>query len=885
MSVKKTSQYFFLVLFFAAIVSGLFTSCTQYKNTFIHRGYHNMTSRYNVYFYARESLKEGVQKLESSHKDDYTKILPVFIYGDDAESKTISPELDRVIKKASTCITRHTIKDKRTKREIVGAVRWIDNAWNVLGKAQFYKREFFSGVETFEYVANTYKSKERFEAWLWLLKTYNAMNLLSQADPYITRIKNEKNFPKEFKDEFAALYAEFYIKQGLYEEATKQLEEAISLTKSKKTRARYNFILAQLHEQNHENQKAIEHYNKALKLKPAYDMVFHAKIKRSLLVEPTPDNIRKTKQELLKMIPDIKNEEYLDVIYYTLGQLEEKDKNEEKAIEYYKLSTANSTQNPYQKAVSYLRLGDINFDRTNYTNAEAYYDSTVTLIKEDFPNYEKVQNKKKSLSILVGHIKAIKHEDSLQKVASMDTLARRKYIEKMIEKIEEEEQRKADAQNVDNSTIDNAGNTNVQPGNGGGTGAWYFYNQQTRAFGINDFIKKWGNNRKLEDNWRRSNKQATIDPMIDPENPDSSAVDTTKKTVTNAAKDMKSVEYYLADLPLTPALMDSSNKRIVESYYALGTTYREQLGNNAKAVEAFENLNRRFPKNKYEAANYYQMYRIHKEEKQMAKADENKNLLCSSYPTSDYCKIINDPGYADSANARKSEVEAFYVNTYQLYSEGKYSEALAKSEYALTKYGKNDFTPRFAFLRALSTGRTQNVDSLEKALRYVVVKFPKDPVYDPAKAMLDAIAKQKNVPEVKDTMSTIPAAVTDSFRINDNSEHYWVIAVPEGKGDPAQLRSQISDFNNMYYSTSGLKTMSVPAGNYTMVTVKSLKNKSDAMTYHNLILSKVDLIKNLPKEYVLTFAISSDNLSKLIKNKTINEYNTFFNKNYLGLKQ
>ncbi|MFL5751764.1 MAG: tetratricopeptide repeat protein, partial [Bacteroidia bacterium] len=302
---KKVPLPFMLVL--AALLLGLISSCTQYKNTFIHRGYHNMTSRYNVYFYARESLKEGVRKLEKANKDDYTKILPVFIYGDDQSAKTINPEMDRVVKKASMCITRHTIKDKRTKREIVGAVRWIDNAWNVLGKAQFYKREFFSGVETFEYVANTYKSKERYEAWLWLLKTYNAMNLLSAADPYISKIKNEKSFPKEFKDEFAALYAEFYIKQGLYEEATKQMEEAIFLTKNKQTKARYNFILGQLHEQNHNNQKAIYHFNKAISLKPEYDMVFNAKIKRALLTEPTPENIRRIKHELKKMIPDIKN--------------------------------------------------------------------------------------------------------------------------------------------------------------------------------------------------------------------------------------------------------------------------------------------------------------------------------------------------------------------------------------------------------------------------------------------------------------------------------------------------------------------------------------------------------------------------------------------------
>ncbi|MFL5753813.1 MAG: hypothetical protein ACJ76F_10435, partial [Bacteroidia bacterium] len=582
-----------------------------------------------------------------------------------------------------------------------------------------------------------------------------------------------------------------------------------------------------------------------------------------------------------------KNEEFLDVIYYTLGQLEEKEDNQDKSVEYYKLSVQNSVSNNNQKAKSYLRLGDISFDKTNYTYAEAYYDSTVTLIKEDYPGYEKVLNKKKSLTTLVGHIRTIQKEDSLQKVAAMDTVTRRKFIEKMITKIEEEEQKKEELKNsIDNSTAQNSGNATA-PVNSGEKGAWYFYNQQTRAFGINDFVKKWGNNRKLEDNWRRSNKQATIDPMSnDPEKNDTTLASGDPKKA-NKKTDAKSLDFYLTDLPLTQALVDSSNKRIVESYYALGTIYREQLGNNRKAIETFETLNRRFPKNKYEASDYYQMYRMHLDDRDKAKAEEKKNYLCGNYPSSDYCKIINDPGYGDSVNARKSEVEAFYTATYKSYTENNFNEALSKSTYALSRYGKNDFTARFAFLRALSTGRIQPVDSLEKALRYVIVKFPKDPVYEPAKAMLDAIAKQKNpdAPPVKDSAQQQSVAVTDSFRLDDSAEHYWVIALPNGKGDPTQMRNQISDFDNMYYSTAGLKTMAVPLGNYVMVTVKSLKNKTEAMAYHNLILSKNEAIKNMPKELCLTFAITADNLAKLIKNKNINDYNNFFGKYYLGLKQ
>ena len=36
-------------------------------------------------------------------------------------------------------------------------------------------------------------------------------------------------------------------------------------------------------------------------------------------------------------------------------------------------------------------------------------------------------------------------------------------------------------------------------------GKWYFYNQAALTFGRTEFRRRWGD-RKLEDNWRRSNK-------------------------------------------------------------------------------------------------------------------------------------------------------------------------------------------------------------------------------------------------------------------------------------------------------------------------------------------------------------------------------------------
>jgi tetratricopeptide (TPR) repeat protein len=876
-----------LLLFFSL----LFVACTQYKNKPINRGYHNMTSRFNVYFYAKESMKEGVTKLEENHKDDYTKLLPVFIYGDKETSKEIYPEMDRVIKKSSLCITRHAIKDKKTKVEVFGAVKWIDNAWMELGKAHFYKREFFSAIETFEFVAASYKSKEKYEAWLWLVKTYNEMGLLSQSDPYINLIKNDPKFPKQFKGEFDALHAEFYIKQGLTEEAIKKLNEAISHTKNKKKKARFHFILGQLYEVKgeEETKKAVAQYKKTLAKKPAYEMEFNTRIKLALLAEYTPATAKKLKYNLLKMLKDVKNEEYKDVIYYTLGQLEERDQNYDVAFGYYKQSAANSKTNNVQKSKSYLRIAEMSFDREDFPSSKTYYDSTLVFMKDDYPGYKEIVNKQKSLDVLVGHITTIREKDSLLKLADMDTATRNNAIRKMIAKIEEQEQKEKELkeqQQADNNNPDNQGNApnTFQPT--AGTGAWYFYNPQTKLFGINDFIKKWGNQRKNEDNWRRLNKQSTIEPWQNGTDSSDTAIDSTKAKKDSVITNTKTVAFYLKDIPLTKAQQDTAHKQILESYYALGTIYREQLSNNKRAVNTFTRMNEKYPGNKYEASSYYQMYRIYLLEKNQAKADEMKNLILARYPDSDYALIIKDPNFANAVNAKKNEVEAFYSKTYDLYTQANFGQALANTDEALRKYSKNEFTPKFAYLRALCISRTQPLDSTERALKLVVAKYPDDAVYTPAKAMLDAIQKAKNPnAAVVDTNKVKPVVMDpDAYKVRDSIEHYWVVVIPQNRGEVSKFKIKLSDFNTQYFSGKKYLAQTLIIGTETVVFLKTFDNKEDVLSYSDFIMKKPDVFADLQKEVMSVFSISTDNMVKLIKRKNIAEYKAFYNANYVPKK-
>jgi tetratricopeptide (TPR) repeat protein len=860
-----------------------------------------LTARFNGYYYATESIKEGEDKIRTNYKYDYDRLLPVFLMPTNETVKATFPEFDKAIKKSSTCIQRHTIKDKKGI-EITTAGKWIDNNWNVIGISHFYKREFFSGVEAFEYVIRSYKSNDKYKAMIWLARSYNEIGSPSQAEPIISLLKEDKKLSKYAKKELPAVQADYYIKRGMYKEAEESLLSALKgggnskdtksrynlVSKfknkpSKKTRARYSFILAQLYEEKKENKKAIQYYHKVIALKPNYDLVFYAKMKQARLYEVKSGNIAKLKRELFKMTRDVKNAEYLDVIYYTLGEISEKEKNETEAIVNYKLSVKNSTQNPKQKALSYLKLGEINFEQTNYSLASGYYDSTMITLPKDYKDYLVISKRKETLETLIGYIKTIQREDSLQRVAKMSDADRTRFIEKMIKKIEKEEERKKEeAEALQNSNPNF--NPNSVPNNGlptmstgGAKGDWYFYNQTTLSFGLNDFIKKWGN-RKLEDNWRRGQKAVSFDDPLN--NPDSLSENISgNSTVKSPKNPTKTVEYYLKGLPINDSLLKLSDKTIIDAYYNLGSTYKEELNNNKKAIATFEELNNRYGDHKYKLSTYFQLYRIFESAKNKTQSEYYKNKLLNEYPNSEYAQIIKNPKYISDKNAQKGEVELFYTDTYNEYSSTNYAVAYNKCNESEVKFGKNDFAARFTFIKAMCVGKLKGADSLESALKRVQILYPRDPVTKQAQDILEVLYNLKHPSEAT---GGINPNKTDTFSLDLSVPHFVIVVYPDDAAIGNGFKSSLSDYNNNFYSNENYSISTSLFGNADQITtVKTFKNAQLAVEYiSNLSKDKTVFSGKIKPEMFTLMAISEDNLPRLYKKKKASYYKPFFDDHY-----
>lgn len=871
---KARTHYLTRVVIAGLLVLFLAPGCSTKKNTLVNRSFHNLTSHFNGYFYANESFKEGVDILEKAHKDNYDKILPVFKYGKPEDAKAIYPQMDKTFKKSSAVIERHSMLIKGKEY-----VKWIDENYLLIGKSHFYKRDYFAGLEVLDYVSRQYKNQEsRFDARIWMIRTYNELGIFDQASTLIDLLNEDKLFPKRLHPEFAAVQADFFLKQELYTQAEFFLTKAMALAPNKKKRARYAFILAQVKQKQNKTKDAHRLYSKVIALHPSYEMTFAARMNLARTTE-AGEGSKLVKKQLQKMLKDAKNIEYLDQIYFALAEIAIKEGDQKAAVDYLKLSTKTSIGNNDQKAKSFLKLADISFDKAEYPMSQAYYDSALTLVSKDFPGYELLSERKKTLTALVNNQKVIYVEDSLLKLSKMTEAERIAFVDAIVAKLEEEEKRRKEEEEAAKLNASNIGpmsnqaNQVTQTTQGGGS-SWYFYNPSTLSFGLSEFLKKWGN-RKLEDNWRRSNKQTIITDetgavvaVVDSVNEAEAAI-----TAVATAKDKAGM---LKNIPVTDEQKQRSENRIIEAYYSIGFIYKEELLNEPKAIITFEELLRRYPKNKYTLPLYYQLYRLHANQGNKEQSEKYKNTLLRDHPETEYAQILKNPEYLEQSAAKGSEAEQLYRSTLIAYTEKRFNEVQSQYETAQQKYAKTKLFPRFALLNALSHAGKNDLAAYEKSLKEIIVKYPKDPVRNEAEELLNGLARVRG----ENPMFTDSVA-PGLYAANPAAEHFVILLV-KGTGfsvDKAKIK--ISDFNSEFFSTGKFELSSVPLNeNWTMITIKTFTDQGKATDYLATIKNNEGLQKEIGSREFKFFAISIDNYPVFFKDKRIEEYEKFYSKSY-----
>jgi hypothetical protein len=771
-----------LLLAIVIVIAG----CSLEKKSALNRGLQNLTAKYNILFNANELLREKQEGYEAAYVDDYSELLSV--YRDTvAKSDVPNKELDLVKAKANTIIS---VKEQS---------HYLGDAYLLLSKANYLDGNYFDAVEYANYVIRSVgKNTElKQEALVYKARSLLYINQPNDAKAALDSAFQNINPKKRITADVYATKLQYDINIQDYTDAEAMAKLAVQHSYTKDKELRWTFILAQLQELNHKPADAITSYNRVSKSNVIFDMAFNANLNR-IRLEDSQNGVKVSRLARLRsLLKNDNNKDFTDQVYYQIAQLQYTDGEIDNALKSYRQSINSSTKNQSQKGLSYLRMADIYFkNKADYSGAKKYYDSSLVNLSPNYPTYHIIQKKSENLQVLADRLQIISREDTLQMLAKLDEPARLARIDKMVEaQILQTQQVTA----VSAAQAKGAVNINQSPQESTPNGDnFYFSNSNAISQGFSNFKRVWGN-RKLEDNWRRSNRASSditqntsaTTQIIDPDAVATDIVSNNnagKVTAGNYRQDL------LQNLPLTPVLLAQSNKRMYDAYLDIANFYRDVLEDKKEAIAAYELLLSRFPDNDNTAAIYYNLYRLHSES-DAASSDKYKNLLVKNYPQTPFAKTILDPDYSKHLSDEDTGFSTLYNKVYDLYAGKQYPQVIAAADALLAQYPNNRFAAQIYYLRAFAAGHQEPLAPFNNDLQQIVTKYPADKLITPLvnqhlayiganQAELAARSIVISDREINDPQFTLPIVYQQQTEFRVPAEKYEPVAdvrKPESK--------------------------------------------------------------------------------------------------------
>lgn len=804
---RSLSLWFVVAAIAAALSLG---ACSAKKNTAGNRRYQEFITRYNIYYNGDTHYKETLADMERKYEDDYSR--RVFMHPVEAKGEEGAPQpsgdFNRSIEKAQKAIQLRSIKKKPAKkagkRNDPKYKEWmkrdeynpfLHNAWMMMGRGQYYNGDFLGAASTFFYVSRhfTWLPATVVEAKLMQAQSYVALGWLFEAEMILTRIKHDELTNNRLRRLYNFVYADYFLHADKYEEALPFLVEAVKGAKGAQ-KTRLNFLLGQVYARLGEKEKAYKAFDAAGSASSAsYRTKFNARIKQSEVF--TGADIEPEVKALRRMTRYDRNKDYLDQVYYAIGNLYLSRGDTARAIENYELANEKSTRNGIDKAMNQLKLGELYFVRRNYEKAQPSYAEAVPQLPATYPGYDMLKRRSDVLDELAVYSQNVNLQDSLLRLAAMDPDQRLKVIEKIIEELKEKERKEAEEARREEYLAQQAANGNtLQDDNTqsfviNSDNSWYFYNTATKNAGKTEFQKRWGS-RKLEDNWRRRNKAsfntddfdaATAeggedgDAPTDAEN-ETPATEADEKEPA-AADDPHKPEYYLAQIPQTDEEKATAHEVIQEGLYNMGVILKDKLEDFPASLAEFDRLLADYPDNIYRLDAYYNLYLMFMRQGKEAEAERYRQLILRDFAESKYGIAMADPNYLENLRTMDERQQVLYDATYEAYLDNRNGDVHEAYATMSRDYPMSKIMPKFMFLDALAYVTERDAEKFNAVLRELLERYPDTDITPVAAAWLKGMAQGR---ELQAGESNLRGMIWDLKLTNDS-------IAAEGGNAPAEF--------------------------------------------------------------------------------------------------
>ena len=863
--------------------------------------------------------------METSCKDDYTRLLPVYKVATKEESMALYPQLDRAIEKSIKGIKKHSIFINGQEH-----VPYISKCYMLTAYATFYKHDLANAASTCQTLVAQYSGTAIADESTILQARCATMDKRYQdaensLDELMTALGKGNFSPKQKLNLYLAM-AECTLPQEKYKKGVQFLKLALEENPSRQQKARIYYILGQIYQELDKRPTASKYYEKVLKCGPSYEMEFNARLNIASCADLQHTDREKLERLLDRMLKDRKNEDFLDQIYYAKGEMYMGMRDIKKACEAFKTSTAVSKTNPAQKARSALRLGGILYDKIqDYDHAQIYYDTAMGIIKPDYPHYANHKSRYDLLTSLVSYTRVIDRNDSLIAVANMSESERMTLINDKIAALKKAEEEAKERELLEQFASDAKSQQNTLQGD------WYFYNSNTVQKGKETFRQRWGM-RSLEDYWFLSKKgmlgmnmlaqgndntEDEGDEKTESDGTDDTKTDEKDSKASGNPNDPHNVAFYLKDLPKSPEEQDSMQAQTAVCLLNAGYIYYDGIHNIPKALECYLRMANDYTTNSEIVQTFFMLYKIYDKQGNTPNSNYYRDMVLMGFPDSDFSNLILDEDYYKEILRRSKLIREDYDEVYALYRKHRYDDVLNSVATAKELYTNDPMLGKFRYWEALAYARTDRKDRAVATLQGIIADYPRtDSIVPLAQAQLDFltgdgskyVTNSGSDETINDPASTepTPPSLTSSdgqrsemrrtapnelspeaklFRYKADMAHQVIILVKEKKIRATQLQTKVGSFIMNYYANSGYKTSPLMFTDSTqMVTISTFNNANEAKDFATHLQRPEGPLTDYSPEDYQVFAISKQNYTTLYNRKRVDAYRQFYDRYYLNGK-
>ncbi len=916
------------------------SACSTSKNTSTTRWYHSFTARYNTYYNGNEAYKTGVQSQEEGHKDNFTEMIPFHVYANKNTAEMGKSNYETAIEKCEKTIKQHSIKrkparkpGKKSEKEKAFLAQkefnpFLKNAWLLMAKSQMRKGEFSDAAASFSYISRLYANNPSVlaQSRAWLAQCYLELDWLYDAEEVLRNMRRD-SLPPNAKRYYEPTQALYHLKSSNYKEAIPHLLKTIHYERSKRQRGRLYFLTAQVYQQLGENRRAYKMLKKCLHTNPPYEQAFNARV---LMTEVMSGGQSKQMLGRLKrMAKNPNNSDYLDQVYYAMGNIHLMQKDTLRAIYAYEKGAKEATRSGVEKGVLLLHLGDLYWTQGNYIDAQRCYQECIGLIEKDHKAYKETARRSEILDEVVVPLKDIKLQDSLQVLAKLPEKEQLATVNRIIEELkkkEKEEKKKqleTQAQQRMNKIAANNGGQNKGTQQttqtvkrlGDESTTFYFYTATAVSQGKQEFEKRWGS-RKDEDNWRRMNKTVLAqdnEEEVDTQEQDSIGAvaqdsissDSTKlvaqkdtvkaekkgkkgKEELDPSQDPHKPEYYLKDIPVTEEQLAASNEKLKNALFQAAVLEKERLEDFDLSYKTFQRLMLEFPDFDKKDEVYYHLFLLHKRWGDETAALDDRNRVVNDFPDSKYATILSDPDYERNARYGKHLEDSLYAETYTRYLAGDYQQVVRNASISGKSYPNGQHRSKFLFLEAMSKLESNNYNGFKEELKFLVQNYPQSEVSEMAGLIVKGIESGRAIHSGAYDASGIwgrrtTGEATDSTRQVTFSDDRWsnyifLLAYLPEETNEKQLLFEMARYNFTSFMVRNFDLQIDNREGVHLLQVTGFRNYDEAHLYAQQLFGDAhmaELLKPLHR-----YIISEKNAAILGTSLSYDDYNSFYEQHF-----